>query len=500
MFYLLKRTLFLFIVIGLESPNLLADSWLEQVGYDRLSARLGWTVVPDCSGVSMTQVEAASSSGGHLPQAGRGDFDGVDAFEGKRFHAHSATSLESGHARIVGHFLYGSEPLLSFGAISLSSTVVEVDLYQAGVREYLGADFLVPSSKRPPFEETNPIQNHSWYGQMGTASVAYMNDKLRRLDYSVSRDDFLCVVSMANGEEQPIPPLIASAFNVLTVGCSHGEHSHGYTDEGLDGGPRMKVDLVAPLAATSFATAAVSSAAAVLMESAASEDARHSEVMRAILMAGASPKPFPEWHGTSILPFDPVFGSGELRVDDSYRILAENQWSYSEGAKPRNEIPLYLNDPLQGVSIVLAWNRHGSFGSGRSRPGMVADMKLQLYYLDSPGGERELVWESDSYTENREQVRAGSLVRGRYMIVVESDVEVPFGLAWNVTLESVISLAVVGDGVSASGLDVGESYVLQRSLDLSEWKDHSSFRAASHVQDIALPQDDVKQAYYRLAW
>ena len=101
--------------------------WLEAIGYDRLSASLVGGTMPEGRGIAMTQVEATSAGGGHLPQNGKGRYDGVEGFVGKAFHAHSGRSPVSQHARIVGHYLYASEPLDSFGAVSLSPSVAEID-------------------------------------------------------------------------------------------------------------------------------------------------------------------------------------------------------------------------------------------------------------------------------------------------------------------------------------------------------------------------------------
>ncbi len=251
------------------------------------------------------------------------------------FHALSDRETASEHAKLVGHFLYGEISLEEFGARSLSPGVVEVDVYRAGVRQYLGDDFLRAGWREDPLFEPNPVQkNHSWFGRMGTSSPDYINEVLRRLDHSVVRDDFLCVVALGNDPDEAIPPLMASAYNVLSVGCASGVHSRGVTRGDLDGPGRGKPDLVAPLSATSFATPVISSAAAFLCqcfsEAVGESDGLSSEVLRAALMAGADKRAVPRWERQTSRPFDPVFGAGQLRVDRSHDLLLRGHWLHGE--------------------------------------------------------------------------------------------------------------------------------------------------------------------------
>ena len=54
--------------------------------------------------------------------------------------------------------------------------------------------------------------------------------------------------------------------------------------------------------------------------------------------------------------------------------------------------------------------------------------------------------------------------------------------------------------MSTIELNVGDSYVLQRSEDLNEWEDHELFQAESEIQAFELSQKRIAQEYYRLAW
>ena len=96
-----------------------------------------------------------------------------------------------------------------------------------------------------------------------------VNEALQRLDWTVERDDSVVVVGLNNGAGTPVPPLLASAYNVLSIGRSDGRHSTGVSSFEVDGVGRIKPELVAPMTATSWSTAVVSSCAALLREAAA---------------------------------------------------------------------------------------------------------------------------------------------------------------------------------------------------------------------------------------
>ena len=491
-----------FVVMLVLRGTLVAD-WLDQIGYRALAERLGESL-PVGRGIGLTQVEAPSGGGGHLPESGDGRFTGTAAFVGKQFHAHSGRSTVSDHARIVAHYLYASSPLESFGAVSLSPAVNTIDLFRAGVGDYLSSDFLEPAGQSSPIREVNAIQNHSWYGQMGTASVGYMNEKLRRVDYSVSQDDYLCVVAMANGVDSPIPPLLASAYNVLVVGCSHGDHSHGHTHKNLDGGARTRVDLVAPLSATSYATPVVSSAAAILLECIESDEslavAKHNEVMRAILMVGACKDPFPTWNRSDSQPFDPHFGAGELRVDRSHAVLTAGQWRYGETRGETFEQIVKLTATQQDLSVVLSWNRLQTLKNGRTSSGTVADMSLRLARINQATGERTTVQVSDSPNENREHLYLPGIESGEYAITVESDESVRFGLAWNAEPVQSPQVEVSHAGIRVSGLLRGRTYQMETSMNLVDWEPSEVFVPQEDERTVPFSYSLQGRGYYRVSW
>lgn len=478
-------------LLGL-SPAALASDWMREVGYENLSDRLGTKRMESLgAGVGISQIEAPSANGGYLPQTahGLGEFNGTAAFAGKAFRRRSNGSEISEHARIVGHFLYGAEPFDAFAAVSLAPGINEVDLYKAGVSAYLGSDFLRVGMSDEPARELNAIQNHAWSGKVGTASMAYLDEVLLRLDYAIARDGFLCVAALKNGSDQPIPPLVASAYNVLAVGRSDGEHSRGTTHAGLSGPERSKTDLVAPLSATSFATSVVSSAAAVLVDegSVATEkrslDSARSEVLRAILMAGASKAPFPSWSHSPSSPFDPVYGAGQIDVCRSHEILTNQTWrSESLGKGEAWEMAFEIGRKGAALSAVLAWNREVGMKRGRVKSDALANMIMSLHQLDTASDEYHLISSSDSPHENREHLYSERLPGGRYVIRIETDRSVRFGLAWHLEAASRGSIELEWLGKSTllgRGLMPGRSYQLQSSHDLKEWVPVETFSASA---------------------
>lgn len=478
-----------------------SESWESAIGFQRFLDRLG-DDRPLGREIAISQIEAAAVDGGYQPQDGSGEFEGEDAFAGKAFRTVSSASRASGHARLVGQFLYGTQETSGFGARSLSPSVQRIDLYRADVRDYLSKDFLQPASDAAPKVEHNAIQNHSWSGQMGGASVDYMNAKLRRLDHSIVRDDFLCVVALANGRDTPIPPLMASAYNVLTVGCSHGDHSRGVTHPDLDGPDRGKPDLVAPLSATSFATPVVSSAAAALLEHAKADPeltaAQHHPVLKAILMAGAEKAPLEGWERQDTRPFDPVFGAGQLNIDRSYQILTQRQWHQDTLSSEEMEvIPLTLSQPASSVSVVLSWSRQVRMKRGKVTGTSVADMSLRLYRVNQDG-HLELIQESVSPNENREHLYLQGLSEGVYQLHIETDNTVSYGVAWMADEIPRPEMGWHGNTLTPTALVEGIRYEWQESFDLREWTIVRTFTGGEDAETTLSIQLEAPRAFYRL--
>lgn len=172
------------------------------------------------------------------------------------------------------------------------------------------------------------VWNHSWIGGRGLPAGVV----LRQLDREAERRDWVVVAGVSNG--RPNEPLLASAFNVLTVGRSDGGHGHGAARvDALYDAERTRPHLVAPAKTSSVAAATVAGAAAMLIE-AARESGRaetsRALAIRAALLAGADrslppPADGPAWRGSPAVRaangLDTRFGAGQLDIHASHAIL-----------------------------------------------------------------------------------------------------------------------------------------------------------------------------------
>ena len=285
---------------------------------------------------------------------------------------------------------------------------------------------------------------------------------------------------MNNGSGSPIPQLLASAYNAISVGLTDGNHSTGTTTLEVTG--RVKPEIVAPFSVTSFATPLVSSAGAMLRQNAPA-NGRHSVSLKAMLLAGATKDQFANWSRTTTRPLDAHFGAGQLNVFHGYHILAAGQqaasnavsvsgrgWDYNTtGAVGRQyffDIP--AGDTSTRLSAVLTWNRiiaetvsGPAWGSPSSE---VPDLALRIYAATG-FTKGVLLDESISAVDNVEHLYAPILPPGRYVMeVTGTQTGIAFGLAWN----AVESLTITASAANAAerGLVPG-TFTITRSGSLT---------------------------------
>jgi hypothetical protein len=196
------------------------------------------------------------------------------------------------------------------------------------------------------------VWNHSWVGDTGSGTQN--NEATRRLDWIVAHhttDPVMCV-GLNNGTVAS--PLLASAFNIITVGRRDGDHAWGTVASPADGPGRMRPDIVGPQFTTSLAVATLSASSAMLVDVARSDEslpfaAEASEVIKAVLMAGAdhtgpidgtddqwsneAPQTGPA-RGQTQSPLDPVVGAGHLDIERAYLILTGGQQSGAADNNP----------------------------------------------------------------------------------------------------------------------------------------------------------------------
>ncbi|MCU0788765.1 MAG: S8 family peptidase [Verrucomicrobia bacterium] len=413
----------------------------DAIGLTVLLAELG-AGAPTGAGVTVSQVEgpvetnyAASASEPELA--------------GKTFTLKSGASDASYHANLVARSYCGSDNGIAPG-------ISQVDAYE--VNGWLNANFLHMGSTSPAIESRR-IQNHSWAAAYGNQSSN--EEAVRRFDFAIERDGFVAVVGLFNFTTNPVPALMAHAYNAIAVGIDSGNHSTGGTTFDVAG--RIKPEIVAPSAfyAVSYSCGTVSGAAAFLLETADASpglvNAREqSEVIKALLLAGAIKSPYPTWTRTPTQPLDLIYGAGLLNIQNSYHLLVAGEqapsgsttvsnrgWDFvpSFGTMNRYFFDVPAGQTLTNFSVILTWNRKvtdSNPGSGFTPTGSVADMNLRLY---SASGFTlgTLLDSSVSTIQNVEHVFT-SLGPGRYALEVTSDkTGFDYALAWGGTLQAQIS-------------------------------------------------------------
>ena len=346
-------------VAGLLLVSPVRGDWLDDVDYTRLRNELG-AAIPTGAGVVVSQVEANQGEDPdflYLPDPAHAQLAGKTFTDGS-----GISTGPSDHSTRVGRFFYGT-------ALSAAPGVTDVTGFEAN--QYVN-QVLQFSTGRTPSAQAFQVQNHSWIGR-GVDPPAAAVDVLQRLDYVIDTSEMTVVVGLDN-DVGTVPDLMAQGYNTISVGRSDGQHSFGTTT--LYGTGRIKPEIVVPTNTTSWATAMVSSAAAMLHETGAGTNAVRTEPLKAILLAGATKGEFPNWSRTSTRPLDTRFGAGELNIHNSHRIMTAGEmngstsqpaaaagltgWDYNNAAAPA--APVYYDlviNPGQvatELSAALAWN------------------------------------------------------------------------------------------------------------------------------------------------
>jgi len=416
------------------APALAVDSGLSlSIGFTSLQTQLG-SSIPTGNNVIVGEVEVDESNAGPSYSPNRSDSE----FGNKAFTLRSGNTSTSSHATTVGRLFYGSSS-------SLTPGVVNVQLWNAD--DWVVNSLEVGTSFAPDVQ-TAEVTNHSYQGTLGNTTLdAEAN---RRLDYMVNRDKQIVMTAMNNGNSTVLPPIWAQSYNTISVGLSNGASSHGNTTA-FDGAGRMKPDLVVPatFGLTSFALPTASSAATLLLSKAkatpALTNARNPEVIKSLMMAGATKTEFPTWTHTQTRPLDFYYGAGELNIYRSYNILIAGEqdassistvnytgWDYNTTTTGGRDYIFNLSETATEVSVVLTWNRTVTDGptAGFDAAASLADLRLTL--SNSSGlviGSTIVV--SDSAVDNVELIYLTNLLAGQYAIEVTSATnDVSYSVAW----------------------------------------------------------------------
>lgn len=399
-----------------------------RIGLGVLARRLG-PDMPIGRGVKFAHVEGLP--GKYLPDLGSRRYDRIDA------RAMSGPSEAFGHTIGTAAIIYGPQ--------GMAPGVSEIDFY--AMPDWLGRGFLRAGTPFPPQTTDARVMTHSWIGNGSPLA----DEILARVDYVVDVNDVIMVVGVNNGRDTPIPPMLASAYNVIAVGAWNGDSSTGPAFFGTPG--RSKPDIVAPGGRTSFATPMAAAAAAMLLEAAdrqaqTNPQACRAQTIKALLLTGAQ-KP-EDWSCTPDRPLDPRFGAGRLRVDQSHAIFEAGRAQPRKPGDENAQGPQYAAGPPSGwdvqavdlgrtlvydlqviedgtpLTATVVWNRRvaGNLsreaGSGKPRWNdfaRVADFDLRLERLDGEG-RWTLVAQSISRVDNVEHVYAPAAASGRYRLLV----------------------------------------------------------------------------------
>tara|TARA_Y100000589_G_scaffold1460_1_gene1281 strand:- start:12712 stop:14277 length:1566 start_codon:yes stop_codon:yes gene_type:complete len=437
------RTVFPLIAVLLTIGPALSDV-SEDIGLDALLERLGPDAMPTGVGVRLGQVEA-DQSGNYAPD------ETNSQFTDKTFHYRSGATGASSHATNVCQWMCGSQ----WGP---ASGVTDIDCWSLSdwcLDGFLKANY---NDTVAPAGTPSLIKNFnlSWIGSFG--SVNNNQKVLRRADFVVQRDNVMMCHGVANAGQDNIP-LMTCMFNGLSVGKRNGEHLTADTMAGLEGGGRMRPEIVGPLGTSSAATGLVSGAVALLTETVRDDDtldsqAEDTEVIKALLLAGATHIAHQEpWsngavvsgaqRGTSVRPLDDTVGAGMLNVDRSHRMLtAGRTWGGIYAGSPAAAglhgwdqafclsgnsrwWSFSLDGRVDNATIVATWNRivnddFSGYGFG--------NVDLFLWRLDDSGDYRTLVGDgglgvfeagnvtSESDVDNVELLSVDGLAPGNYVL------------------------------------------------------------------------------------
>lgn len=502
--------------------------WADEVGLTKLMAELGPST-PTGVGVDVTQVEASLDGGLYSPVSGDGTVAGSGWFAGKTFNIKSGYSPESFHAREVGWDFYGLN--VGIGRYGMGSGVSTIDVYQ--VNDWVGSGAMNWGGVVKPATEIRKVQNHSWIGDPAPGEEADFNELLRRMDYAIDTNTisgtpapFLCCVGANNGSSTIVPVLLGTAFNVVSVGMTSGNHSHGITLPDYDVPGRHKPEIVAPSSYTSFATGIISGAGASLRQVATTANGRRSQTQRAVLYAGATKEEFPAWARTLTQPIDSTFGFGEVNIYNSWKILSTTEQSKNTGANltlqgwdatslgtgATGDYLLNIPVALHGASLsaVVVWNRTVSYSAGNFTHNTLPNLSLELYRL--PGTPGTSVDASNSTVDNFEHVWQPALLSGSYRLRVTGDPSLGgstnYTIAWRVT-EPVSGPTITPAGSFVEGqnstlnfshLVPGQLYELQSSDDLLTWPTIHTFTASTVTDSHTFVVPAGSRHFYKLKW
>jgi hypothetical protein len=402
----------------------------EDIGFSELQSTFG--SLPNGSSLKIAHIEYVRDGKWAPEMAGE--------LEGKSItYSPASPTGYSYHGDEVGRVLYGST----------SSVIPAVSQIRAFEAWNYYDNSLNTSKGIAPVVADWDLENHSYISNAGLST----NEGGRRMDFRIDRDGITATVVLENGTGT-VPPLFGNTYNTIVVGSSTGSHSRGGTTREVVG--RVKPDIVGTANWTSYAGPIVGSSAGLLIAKTKADTslamAKRPEVIKALLMAGATKEEFPTWSRSSTAPIDPIYGAGEVNVNNSYGMLVTGRQAASPSAI-RSSRGWDLNTVGTGssllyfftigsgqtgtISAVLTWHRTVSPINGAWNQGVSAsvdNLDLRLYRANSQFETGDLLQDSVSAIDNVEHIFLRDVAEGTYVLVVGSvSGTKQFGLAWNVS-------------------------------------------------------------------
>lgn len=446
--------------IALVCSTTALGQYKDEIGFTQLLAEYGASLETG-NGIVVSMVEAPIQFDGMnrpvflpVPESELNNpSDGQ--FTGKTFvKASPGSPNRSTHSRGTGYYFFGN-------SLSISPGITDVTVFEAS--DYIN-NVLNAASVNDPLPQNFKVQNHSWVTNLTNASDVPI--VMNRFDYINDINDMTSVVGVNTSGR--VPDLMAHSYNSIAVGRSNGNHSTGFTT--TYGPGRSKPEIVVPQDTVSRATATVSSAAALMHEATMGTDGSRSEVIKSMLLAGATKEEFANWDRTHTRPLDEQFGAGELNIYNTYKIweggqsngadsmqnapvIGANGWDYEEQIDANQSIFYQLDiDPgmsWNDLSIILSWNIEitDTDGSGIWNP-IESLANMDLFLRDENG---MLIDQSISTVDNVEHIYLENLGPGTYYLEVFSDLDRDYGLAWRATAvpEPGSAFVLIGIGLVA---------------------------------------------------
>lgn len=465
------------ILLLLSVCTIARADYFADVGYTVLRAELGPSL-PIASGVLVMIVEADKSTGTgaatYAPNAENHEFRGKKITVGER--GPQVYAPFSDHATSVGRRFFGLRSSVSPGIDRIASYRTD---------RWFGSALLRLGETRQPKAASSRVASHAWVGGIDLTVAGPANtEALRRVDWLVETDEFFQVVGFNGGNKTP---LLADAFNALSAantGADRHRETLAIDTDYVAGRPRPH--LLVPEKTPSAATGRVASVAALLIGIGHADpslsreatvnrrgdrinNAERSEVIKAVLLAGADRvtrnssganvngyRAAPSEQTTNGL--DRRYGAGQLNVYNSYRILVAGEQDSTEDrpsggqigpagfdhddsfggmgeSNPRATYHFSTGSVGGQLTVSLVWNIdiNGGLPLSFDATATFHDLDLALYRLS--GDDRVVIAESRSSRDNSENIHVELAPKTDVAIHIQPGVGQPpfnwdYGLAW----------------------------------------------------------------------